>query len=320
MINNTYAPIVIFVYRRVDKTKNLISLLSKNHLASESEVFIFSDGSKGEKDKKSVNEVRDYIDSIESDRSFKRVIVKKADCNHGLAESIITGITEVISKYKKVIVLEDDLILSDTFLEYMNECLEFYKDDKRIWSISGYTPDLFSLESYDKNVYLCYKSFSWGWGTWKDRWDLVDWDVKDYNSFRFNLMERTKLSRGGDDLLGMLRDQMKGRLDSWAIRWGYSQMKHDGMTIAPRYAYSVNDGLDGSGTHSVEADVKQYKNELKSSSKVNWCYDDLEPDKKIISEYKKLFHESIFRRLRIEGGAVKRRIKEKFGIYKKVRA
>src|SRR5699024_3409085 len=110
----------------------------------------------------------------------------KASTNKGLANSVISGVTKVIDKFGKVIVIEDDLISSTDFLSYMNNALEFYEMNKSIWSISGYNIPIDIPSNYKHDVYLSYRGCSWGWATWKNRWNQTDWSVKDYDAFKSN--------------------------------------------------------------------------------------------------------------------------------------
>lgn len=286
MSNKEYAPIVIFVYNRADKTRRLIDSLAKNHLASDSEVFIYADGAKSGDDLK-VNEVRNYIDTIAEQGYFKNVIINRAEKNKGLSASVISGVTEVIEKYGRTIVLEDDLILSKWFLTYMNDCLDFYESDNRVFSISGYAPYFNELDSYDKDVFLIYRTHSWGWGTWKDRWDRVDWKVTDYNKFFFNPFARRKFARGGKELLVMLSTEMRGLSSSWAVRFCYSQYKNSMMTIAPKISLVTNDGLDNSGTHCKSTDIIKYGNSIIAEKSADWLVPELTPDKEIEKGYRK---------------------------------
>jgi len=230
--------VILFTYRRVpDKT---IESLLKNSLAKESELFIFSDGYKNEIDKKDVLEVRQYLKTIDG---FKNISIYESRKNKGLANSIIAGVTKIINEYEKVIVLEDDLIVSSDFLDYMNEALAFYKDDKKIWSISGYTPNLKCLKDYDKDVYLSVRANSWGWATWKDRWDSIDWEIKDWKEFKKDKKAVEKFNLGGNDMYKMLELQMLGKIDSWAIRWCYNQFKQNKYTVYPKYSKIINNGF-----------------------------------------------------------------------------
>jgi hypothetical protein len=239
-------PIVLFTYRRVPKST--IESLLQNKLSVNSDIFIYSDGYKNEIDKVDVLEVRQYLKTIVG---FRNIFIIESKKNKGLANSIIGGISEIINKYGKVIVLEDDLIVSANFLEYMNEALEFNKDDERIWSISGYGPKLPCLEDYEKDLYLSPRGSSWGWASWKDRWDSVDWDVKDFENLKNDKHIRKQFELGGDDMYKMLELQMLGKIDSWAIRWCFSQFLQNKYTVYPVKSKIVNDGFsDAKGTHN----------------------------------------------------------------------
>ncbi|KUP22642.1 glycosyltransferase [Paenibacillus sp. DMB5] len=244
------APVLIFVYARPDHTMQTIESLAMNFMAKDTNIYIFSDAPKNETVSKRVEEVRSYIDKLKTRGLFKSVKLIKTDINKGLANSIISGVSELIERYGKVIVLEDDLVTSPDFLNYMNDALNFYEKDKKIWSISGYTFKMSIPADYKSSVYLSYRGSSWGWGTWSDRWNKIDWNVNDYDEFKGNKNLRKKFNRGGRDMSEMLDSQMKGEIDSWAIRWCYSQSKLNMYTIYPTTSRVRNIGLDGSGTHS----------------------------------------------------------------------
>lgn len=243
-------PILLFVYNRPVHTEKTIEALSKNYCASESELFIFSDGAKNNNSLDNVNKVREFIDSVENKFNFKSVQIYKSEKNKGLANSVISGVTKIIDIYNSVVVLEDDLITSKDFIVYMNDALDYYENNKSIWSISGYNIPIKIPDYYNHDVYLSYRGCSWGWATWKDRWDKVDWSVSDYSKLIKNRKLRNKFDRGGRDLSNMLDLQMQGKIDSWAIRWCYSQSKLDMYTVYPVKSKIFNIGLDGSGTHS----------------------------------------------------------------------
>jgi hypothetical protein len=245
-----FAPVIIFVYVRPEHTIKTIEALSINRLAKETNVFIFSDAPKNDKVIDKVKEVREYIDSLQNRKLFKSITIKKAEENMGLANSVISGVNEIINEYGRVIVVEDDLITSVDFLEYMNDALEYYENDNEIWSISGYTFKIDIPKNYKSDVYISYRGCSWGWATWRNRWNKVDWDVKDYEEFKLNNKLRKKFNRGGRDMSDMLDNQMAGKIDSWAIRWCYAQFKLDMLTVYPIVSRVKNIGLDGSGTHS----------------------------------------------------------------------
>ncbi|CKH53353.1 glycosyltransferase [Bacillus cereus] len=281
------APVVIFVYARPDHTKKTIESLAQNYLANETNVYIYSDAPKNEKAVENVRLVREYINSIAQRNLFKSVEIINAESNKGLANSVISGVTEITERYGKAIVVEDDLISSKDFLKYMNDALNYYEEDNEIWSISGYTFDIDVPKGYKSDVYLSYRGCSWGWATWKDRWRKVDWDVLDYASFKNNKELRKKLNRGGLDMSNMLDLQMRGEIDSWAIRWCYAQSKLDMLTIYPIISRIENIGLDGSGTHSGV--TKAFDAQLNNEENKYCKFDKPEIDDKIVQSFRDQF-------------------------------
>lgn len=244
------APVILFVYNRPEHTIKTIEALSKNEFAKESPFFIFSDAAKNEKSSERVRAVRDYLGTLKEKKYFKSLTITEAKINKGLAKSVIDGVSEIINEYDKVIVLEDDLITTPDFLTYMNDALNYYNNLDKVWSISGYNIPIEFPEDYKSEVYYSYRGCSWGWATWKNRWNQVDWDVKDYAEFKKSKNLRNQINRGGRDMAYMLDAQIEGKIDSWAIRWCYSQSKKNSLTVYPVKSRIKNIGLDGSGTHS----------------------------------------------------------------------
>jgi hypothetical protein len=262
------APICLFTYNRPVEIRKTIEGLQRNFLASSSELFIFSDGSKNESDISKIKEVRNYIKLI---KGFKSVEIINSNVNKGLANSVIDGVTKIIETYGKVIVLEDDLIVSPNFLNFLNQSLDFYYTNNRIFSISGYTMNLPSLTTYQKDYYLGYRASSWGWGTWIDRWQDVDWKVLDYNSFKWNPIKQLKFMRGGSDMPLMLHKQMKGQIDSWAIRWCYHQFRQNQFTIFPSKSKVMSIGFGENATHTKK--TKRFITSLDSSDQNIFQFD-----------------------------------------------
>jgi hypothetical protein len=276
------APVVVFVYNRPEHTKKIIESLASNYFARETDVFIYSDAAKNDNQNEFVKAARKYIDTLPESNYFNKVEIIKAYKNKGLANSIINGVSEIIEEYDRVIVIEDDLVTSKDFLQYMNDALKFYKNNESIWSISGYNLPIIIPAYYKHDVYLSYRGCSWGWATWKDRWNKVDWNVKDYNTFKKSRVLRGKLNRGGRDMANMLDLQMEGKIDSWAIRWCYSQSKLGMFTVYPVRSRIKNIGLDGSGTHSsittyYEADFNENNTECN--------FEDVEINRKIAKKF-----------------------------------
>lgn len=286
------APIILFVYHRPDHTRKTVEALRLNKLASESLLFIFSDCYKNEKDKKAVEEVRNYISTITGFKEIKIILREK---NLGLANSVISGVTEVIEKYGKAIVLEDDIVTSPYFLKFINEALEFYKDDKKIYSVSGYNFPIKIPASYKHQIYISPRPSSWGWATWKDRWEKVDWAIKDFNNILSNKNMIWNFNKGGDDLFRMLVNQLEGKIDSWAIRWSYCHFKNHAFSLYPCKSLVKNIGTDYTGTHSKK--TNKFNVEIDNAKETFSFLKNLEQNEEIIREFKLFFRKNIFSRI-----------------------
>lgn len=257
-----YAPVALFVYNRPDHVQNNLYHLNTIQGVEETKLYIFSDAAKNEKTEEQVRHVRGLISTFrENDSKFESVEVIHAKENKGLAQSIIDGVSMLISQYGKVIVLEDDLLVADDFLTYMNGALDYYQDKQKIWAISGYSFPMKATSAYPHDVFMTVRGCSWGWATWADRWETVDWDVKDYSSMKFNIKNRIAFGKWGQDMPFMLDGNAYGKNHSWAIRWCYAAYKQDRYTVYPKRTRISNKGTDGSGTNYKKT-ITKYDVEL----------------------------------------------------------
>ncbi len=288
------APLVVFVYNRPHLTKQMLERVNQNGLAEETELYIFSDGPKSEKDENKVAQVRQCIREFAQGSNFKKVNIVEAESNKGLANSIIGGVSQVMKESGRVIVLEDDLLTDSVFLKFMNDCLDFYEKNEKIWSIGGTTYNLPSLESYRHDVFTCYRAESCGWATWIDRWERIDWEVKDFQEFLKDPKARKRFNRGGQDMVDALKAQMEGKTDSWAIRWCYQQSKEDMLTILPRESLIENIGWDGSGVHCGEEDMFPVRRGRGFS---DYTLENVEIDKQLMKEFRAFFSRPFMQRI-----------------------
>ena len=241
------APIALFVYNRLDHTRQTVEALQKNELANVSELFIYSDAAKNENAKAKVDEVREYIKTIDS---FKKVTIIERDKNWGLADSIIDGVTKIVNEYGKIIVLEDDLVTSPYFLKFMNEALEFYRDEEKVWHISGWNYPI-ETDGLD-DVFLWRLMNCWGWATWSDKWEYFEKDVnKTINSFSKHDIKRFNLD-GFENFWGQVVANKEGKINTWAIFWYATIFKQNGLCLNPSQTFVENIGHDGSGIHCGE--------------------------------------------------------------------
>lgn len=244
-------PVVLFVYNRPEHTKATLEALARNTLAQQTDLFIFSDGAKHPEGQKKVDEVRSLLDDLQG---FASVSVIKRPQNMGLANSVIAGVAAVFEQSDTVIVLEDDLITAQHFLSYMNDALAHYRNDPKAFSVTGHNfPEQFMPipKNYEFDTYASCRCSSWSWGTWRDRWQKVDWSMAYYPTFCCDQKAQEDFNRGGPDMTPMLRMQHEGKIDAWDIRFCYAHNAHAMNCIYPVKTLVRNIGLDGSGVHST---------------------------------------------------------------------
>lgn len=261
------APVVLFTFNRPKHTLKTLNALMNSKLSELTVLYIFSDGPRNEKDIKFVNEVKKCIHSIKKQNKFSEVHIHENNENKGLAKSVIDGVTQVFSKHNSVIVLEDDLIVSRDYLEYMNAALSFYKDTNA-GSITGYNPLKLDSKKYKFRTYSIQRNCSFGWGTWKDIWDKIDWDVKLYSSYRKDFAARKRFNQAGYDRSIRLDRQMKKDAQSWSIRFGFNLFMMNKLTYYPINSKITPIGWDGSGTH-VASGINNF------NTKIDNCWSDI---------------------------------------------
>ncbi|MBQ7101470.1 MAG: sugar transferase, partial [Clostridia bacterium] len=169
---------------------------------------------------------------------------------------------EIINKYGRVIVVEDDCKVSPSFLRFMNKALDYYESDKKVGSIAGYTPMIKIPDDYGADVFAAYRSCSWTWATWADRWQGTDWELKDIKDFYKSPKLIKKLNSNGSDRFIRLYRQTKGNGSSWSVRFGAHLVKNNMLTVYPRYSYITNIGCDESGVHSKADDAEKMRVDL----------------------------------------------------------
>ena len=282
----SYAPIVIFVYNRADHFIETYNALAACKEAKDSDLFIFSDGAKNEAGAAKVNEVRTAVAEIKDTGDFKSVTVTESPVNKGLAASVIAGVTEIINQYGKVIVVEDDCKVSPLFLGYINGALDYYENNRKIGSIAGYTPMIDLPGDYKSDIFAAYRSCSCTWATWADRWQNIDWELKDIKDFYKSPKLIKKLNSNGSDRFIRLYRQTKGNGSSWSVRFGAHLVKNNLLTVYPRYSYITNIGCDESGVHSTTDDAKKMRVNLSKAIETP-SFTDVEIDKRIQKIFKK---------------------------------
>jgi len=291
------SPICLFTYNRLEETKQTVKALKANFLATESELFIFSDGPKNSNAKRNVTQVRNFLKTIDG---FRRVHIYESSVNQGLAKSIISGVNMMFENYETVIVLEDDLITTPNFLDFMNHALDYYKTHKFIYTINGYSPLIKGLN--DDHFYLHSRSFPWGWATWKNRWDLRFFNKIEIESYLKKHPHALKyFEQGiGEDAGAMLVKTLKGTISSWYIRWVFGNFIERKKSVFPVLSKVQNIGDSEDATH-YNGGISAYKFKIDESLKRSFSFEntvELQPaDKRFLKYFTKKY--KLIHRLRL---------------------
>ena len=260
-VKEELAPIAVFAYNRLDKIQQTIECLKNNTLASDSYIYIFCDGPKDESDAIEVARVREYLSTIEG---FKRIHIVNRKKNIGLASSIISGVSKIIDKYGKIIVVEDDILTSRFFLEYMNNGLNDYSDNSSVMAISGYSAP-YNKSNLPDFYFLPYFA-CWGWATWKDSWEKFVRDPKQLIlSATITDIYRINISGSSPDMWEQVVDNYRKKIRTWAIFFHSIICINGGLVLFPKCSLCSNIGFDGSGTNCEKTKLFDLKLDEKDS-------------------------------------------------------
>ena len=238
------APILLFAYNRPAHLRRCVESLLANDLAAESDLFIFSDAPRKEEDAVAVGEVRAYVHTV---TGFGKVTITERDTNWGLARSIIDGVTRIVNQYGRVIVVEDDLVLAPHFLRFMNDALDTYEQEPRVGHIQACD---FTQDPTLPETFLIKWTGSWGWATWRRAWQHFNPDgLQLLHELESRKLTHTFDFNGKYGYTRMLRRQIAGKNNSWAIRWNASLFLKDILSLNVGRSLVSNQGFDGSGTN-----------------------------------------------------------------------
>jgi len=255
--NHPEAPVAIFVYKRPLHTARLLESLLRNDSASCSPIFVFCDGARAPGDDRAVAATRRVV----RETLGTRCELVERDRNWGLAASIIAGVTELTALYGKVIVLEDDLVLHSGCLDFLNAALRRYENETRVWHVNAYRYPIpgAAAPSFSR------LASSWGWATWQRAWTGFEPDAEKLGRDIRAAGLASRMDFGGRfPYYEMLRNQARGRIDSWAIRWYASALIRGGLSLYPNASQVINAGMDGTGAHCDS--TSEYSVELGAAS------------------------------------------------------
>lgn len=254
LVTGKLAPVVLFVYDRPWHVEQTLLALQANELAQESELIIYADGAKKDANAEQIFNIEAVSKIIESNWGFKSITIHKRIENAGLANSIIEGVTEVVNQYGKVIVLEDDMLCSKAFLNFMNASLNDFTSDTEVYQISGYQYPIAS-DSTDTIRFKAKQMACWGWATWSDKWNKLNTNASELLNKIGESKEQIQRFNNSNysDFYEQLKRNHTGALFTWAVKWHASIFVNDGYVVYPNHSFVKNIGFDNSGLHCGES-------------------------------------------------------------------
>lgn len=243
--SRNYAPIVLIAFNRPEHTKKTISALAQNFGAIDSDLYCFIDGARNAEDVAMQNTIVDIVNDYL--KAFKSISIIQREVNFGLAKNIIQAVTEVVSIHGKVIVLEDDIVTSDAFLKFMNDALDFYEHEAKVWHIAAHSE--VNSEQRKDEIFLWRLMNCWGWATWQDRWQYFEKNADLLmNEFTEQMIQEFDLN-GSGLFWSQVVANAQNKINTWAIFWYATIFKNGGLCVNPFFSYAANIGFDGSGIH-----------------------------------------------------------------------
>jgi len=299
-------PVALFVYNRPDHVRKTLEALEKNIDVEKFHIYIFSDAAK---DDASVTAVKATRDLVRNFHGLHIVEIFEQERNVGLADSIVQGVSRLVHEHGSVIVLEDDLVTSPYFLTFMSEALMRYRDDRRIMHINGFSLPI-GLKSSGEDVYAFRQTLSWGWATWKDRWQSFEQDAE---ILLKRLESRDLLKRldmdGHFRFSSTLKANARGDIHTWAVKWFASVILEGGIALTPYCSLVQNIGHDDSGTNATLN--KDFETELcreKPSVNLSEFSEQPEVTRAVIAFYKSI-RPSVWRKVATRIGYITKRHK-----------
>jgi len=277
------APVALFAFNRPEHTRKTLAAIASNSLASATDLFVFVDGPRTEEDIAKIREVCAIAGAV---KSFRSLTIIRQDVNKGLAQSIIEGINRVLEEHDRIIVLEDDIVTSPAFLNYMNNSLSRFEGEKKVWHICGYNEPTGGRDT--RKTSFSRLMNCWGWGTWRDRWQHFEKNPKKLlTEFTPNMIDRFDLEIGEKFWFQVLANA-DGRMNTWAIFWYAAIFKRDGLCLNPQVTFVTNIGFDGSGMNCNIDEIRNKRRSLNRSQVVEYPKA-LKEDEKEFERLKKFY-------------------------------
>lgn len=300
-----YAPVVVYTYNRLEHLKKTIAALQTNHLARDTDIFVVSDGAKDEVNKMRVKKLREFVDSIAGFRTVNRIYHQE---NVGVVRSVQIAEQLILSNYDRLITLEDDIVTSRNFLDFINAGLDFYEDSDRTFAVAGYCPPLRIPQGYGFDSWNCPWHSPWGYGIWKKKYGIIDIERNPLHKIKAIKSKYAFLKKYGDFFIETLDLDDRGVMVAGDARLAGQMLLNGVSAVMPSKSKVKNIGMDGSGVHCAVTD--QFETELDDGEQRVFTFsaDELNFNNQMLEEYTHFMNGDQFDRLKRRVGRNMRRI------------
>ncbi|NIZ40374.1 hypothetical protein PVA45_02455 [Entomospira entomophila] len=273
-------PVALFTYNRLEHTQKVVESLQKNILASATTLYICSDAPRNEEDKPKVEACRAYFKQIDG---FAAVEVIELETNHNVKRAVKKMGDLLSSKYEAWIGIEDDAVAHPMFLQFMNDTLNYYKDNEKVVIVNAYAHEIafknaLIKKNYPYDVVFGVAFHCFGWGTWSHKWKNFDISMPEKDYFKGLGSNFSIANRSWGHLMSH-KVASKPSSELWDIHTTYYMLKNDLVAVWPVRGYIQNIGFDGTGLHGYNFDGKIFGEALDPKAKVTFT-DDIELSRK----------------------------------------
>jgi Glycosyl transferase family 2 len=312
-----YAPVVVYTYNRLEHLKKTIAALKANHLAAETDIFVVSDGPKDEFANHKVSVLRDYIDSIEGFRNVNRIYHTD---NVGVIQSVQIAEKLILSGYDQLITLEDDIVTSRNFLDFINAGLDFYEASEQAFTIAGYCPPVKIAQDYQFDSWSSPWHSPWGYGIWKSKYESIDVEFNPFQEIKRIKSKYDFLKKHGDFFIETLDHDARGLMIAGDARFAGQMLLKGSYTVIPCKSKVQNIGMDGSGVHCLPTERFDVDLDDGLQRVFKFAQDELDMTNQALKQYLQFMNGNFVNRFRRKMGRVVRRNDFLHALYRNVRA
>lgn len=247
-------PVLLTAFNRPDTTARVFDTIRSYRPES---LFVAIDGPRPgvPDDVKESEAVRRVVSDVDWKCEVRYLVGER---NLGCGRAMVTAIDWLFAHVEEAIILEDDCVPSPDFFRYCEELLERYRNDERVWMISG-TNVLGTWRATEASYHfaLGFSGSGWGWATWRRAWRQADMNLAGLRSRRRVADARRTLGpKSWRYLRTQLRTTRHGWVDAWDYQWLFTCASHGGVAAYPATNLISNIGFGPHGTHTRRADAR----------------------------------------------------------------